>query len=92
MAVRARITGVFLFFSLRVFTEAELLHVCVRFAVPAVLLFRFVWRGPCIVIALVLCVVPFLLFVTVSIMLFIFGFEPFVLGLYCSSDRLGPKA
>ena len=39
MAVRARVTGVFLFFSLRVFTEAELLHVCVRFAVPTVLLF-----------------------------------------------------
>ena len=37
MAVRARITGVFLFF-----TEAELLHVCVRFAVPTVLLFLFV--------------------------------------------------
>ena len=39
MAVRARITGVFLFFSLRIFAEAELLHVCIRFAVPAVLLF-----------------------------------------------------
>jgi hypothetical protein len=39
IAVRARITGVLLFFSLRVFTEAELLHMCVHLAVPAVLLF-----------------------------------------------------
>ena len=39
MAVRPRVTAVFLFFSLRVFMEAELLYVCVRFAVPAELLF-----------------------------------------------------
>jgi hypothetical protein len=31
----------------------------------------------------VLRAVPFLLFVMVSMMLFVFGFEPFVLGLYC---------
>ena len=78
-----QITGVFLFFSLRVFMEAKLLHVCVRFAVPAVLLFQFVQRGPCVVIALVLRVVPFLLFITVNMMLLVFRFEPFVLGLYC---------
>ena len=30
-------------------------------------------------------VVPFLLFVAVGIVLLVFGFEPFVLGLYCGS-------
>jgi hypothetical protein len=39
MAVGVRITGVFFFFPLRVFAKAELLHMCVRLAVPAVLLF-----------------------------------------------------
>ena len=38
---------------------------------------------PCVVTALVLRVVPFLLFVTVGMMLLVFEFEPFVLGLYC---------
>ena len=55
---------------------------CIRFAVPTVLLFRFVWQGPCVVTALVLRVVSFLLFVAVGMVLFVFGFEPFVLGLY----------
>ena len=84
MAVGARITGVFLFFSLRIFAEADFLHVCIRLAVPTVLLFRFVWRGPCVVTAFLLCVIPFLLFITVSMVLFVFGFEPFILGLYRS--------
>ena len=64
------------------FRSADFLHVCIRFAVPAVLLFRFVWRGPCVVTALVLRVVPFLLFIAVGMMLFVFGFEPFILRLY----------
>ena len=85
MAVRARVTGVFFFFPLRVFTKADFLHLCIRFAVPAVLLFRFVWRGPCVVTALMLRVVPFLLFIAVGIVLLVFGFEPFILGLYCGS-------
>jgi hypothetical protein len=67
MAVRARIAGVFFFFPLRFFTKADFLHVCICFAVPTVLLFRFVWRGPCVVTALVLRVVPFLLFVAVGV-------------------------
>ena len=40
---------------------------------------------PCIVTALVLRVVPFLLFIAVSIVLLVFGFEPFILGLYRGS-------
>ena len=84
MAVRAWITRVFLFFSLHIFAEAELLHMCVLLAIPAVLLFWFVWRGPCVITAFVLCVVPFLLFLMVSMMLLVFGFELFILGLYCS--------
>src|SRR5580692_4938922 len=43
----------------------------------------FVTRGSCVVIALVLRVVPFLLFITVGMVRLVFGFEPFVLGLYC---------
>ena len=82
MTVRARITGVFFFFPLCVFTKADFLYVCIRFAVPAVLLFRFVWRGPYVVTVLVLRVVPFLLFIAVGMMLFVFGFKPFILGLY----------
>ena len=37
---------------------------------------------PCVVTALVLRVVPFLLFIAVSMVLLVFGFEPFILGLY----------
>ena len=39
-------------------------------------------RGPYVITALLLCVMLFLLFVTVSMMLLFFGFELFILGLY----------
>jgi hypothetical protein len=84
-ALVSRIAGVFLFFFFRVLAEADFLHMCVRFAVPAPLLlflfFRLVMWVAGIIVALMLRVAVMLLFL-IGMTLFVVEFESLILRLY----------